>query len=142
MGATQILTLSRAGGASTLQCVVEIGPEKMTLVCATALGQRVLSLVHDAQGLRAEPGVAGGPDPAQVLTDLQLVAWPLPALQAAVAGTDWRVEAPRPGVRQLWRGGRIHAEIHYAGRSPWEGRSWLVNLEHGYTLDIESSLFK
>lgn len=122
--------------------MVEIGPEKMTLVGATALGQRVLSLVHDAQGLRAEPGIDGSPDPERVLTDLQLVSWPLPALQAAVAGSDWRIEEPRPGIRQVWRSGRIHAEIHYAGRSPWEGRSWLVNLEHGYTLDIESSLFK
>lgn len=141
--ATQILTLSRAGGARTLQCVVEIGPGKLTLVCATALGQRVLSLVYDAQGLRADV-IEGGaaPPPAQVLTDLQLAAWPLPALQAAVAGSTWRIEAPRPGIRQVWHDGRLHAEIHYAGPSPWEGRSWLVNLEHRYTLDIESRPFE
>ena len=93
----------------------------------------------------------------QMLIDFRLVAWPLTALQAAVVGTRWRIEEPRSGTRQVWRDGKAYAEIHYADRanahqssswlpaghrssSAWAGRVWLVNLEHGYTLDIESKI--
>lgn len=135
--AEQVLTITRPGGASTLQAYVEIAPEKISVVGATALGQRVLTVSYDDAGLHAGPS-AKGPDPESVLRDLQLVTWPLPALQQAVAGTHWRIEEPREGTRQLWRDDVPVAEIHYAGRSPWDGRSWLVNLEQRYTLDIES----
>jgi hypothetical protein len=141
--AEQILTISRAGGSSTLQAFVEVTPDKITVVGATALGQRVLSLAYDAQGLHVVPGpVSTAPAPEQVLVDLQLVTWPLPALQAAMAGTAWRIDEPRPGTRQVWRNGGPYAEIHYADRSAWEGRSWLVNLEHRYTLAIESRVLR
>lgn len=142
--AEQILTLSRTGGASTLQCLIDITASRLAFVCATALGQRVISLVYDDLGLHADATPPGGaaPPPEQALLDLQLATWPLPALLAAVAGTSWRVEEPRPGIRQLWRGDRIETEIHYAGRSPWDGRSWLVNLEHRYTVDIDSTVLE
>jgi hypothetical protein len=135
--AEQRLTLSLRGGPSTLQAFVDIAPERLTLVGASALGQRVLSLTYDAAGLR-EDGSSDAATAEQALRDLQLVAWPLAALQAAVAGSPWRVEEPRPGTRQVWRGDQVWAEIHYSGQSPWDGRSWLVNLEQRYTLDIES----
>lgn len=137
MRAEQRLTLSLRGMASTLQCFVEVTPDQITMVGATALGQRVLSLTYDALGLR-EDGSSDRAAAEQALRDLQLVAWPLAALQRAVAGTAWRIEEPRPGTRQVWRGDQLAAEIHYAGASPWEGRAWLVNLDQRYTLDLES----
>lgn len=135
--AEQRLTLSLPGGPSTLQAFVEVTPVHITLVGATALGHRVLSLTYDALGLR-EDGSSNAAAAEQALRDLQLVAWPLAALQQAVAGTAWRIEEPRPNTRQVWRGAQLATEIHYAGSSPWDGRSWLVNLEQRYTLDIES----
>jgi hypothetical protein len=137
--ARQILTFSRNEGAITLQCYVDVAPARISVVGATALGQRVLSVTWDEQGLRSERTL-GGPPGAQALADLQLATWPLAALQAAVAGGPWRIDEPRPGTRQVWREGRVYAEIHYAGASPWEGRSWFVSFEHRYTLDIQSRL--
>lgn len=134
--AEQRLTLSRQGSVSTLQCYVEISPEKITLVGATALGQRVLSLTMDSAGLHVESAPQGAPE--QVLRDLQLVGWPLAALQQAVAGSSFRVEEPRAGIRQVWRGDALYAEVHWAGRGPWDGRAWLVNFEQRYSLDLES----
>jgi hypothetical protein len=135
--AEQRLTLSLPGGASTLQAFVEVTPDHITLVGATALGHRVLSLTYDALGLR-EDGSSSAGAAEQALRDLQLVAWPLASLQKAVAGTAWRIEEPRPGTRQIWRGPQLATEIHYSGGSAWDGRAWLVNLEQRYTLDIES----
>ena len=97
----------------------------------------MLSLTYDDQGLR-EDGSSDAAAAEQALRDLQLVAWPLAALQRAVAGSAWRIEEPRPGTRQVWRDDQPWAEIHYAGASAWDGRAWLVNLEQRYTLDIDS----
>ncbi|HUR39883.1 MAG TPA: DUF3261 domain-containing protein [Verrucomicrobiae bacterium] len=137
VSAEQRLTLSRNGASTTLQCFVDIAPERIQLVGAGALGQRVLSLTWDGDGLRTEGDARAS---EQALRDLQLVTWPLAALQRAAAGTTWRIEELRPGIRQVWRGDAAYAEIHYASDSPWSGRSWLANLEYRYTLDIESRL--
>jgi hypothetical protein len=48
------------------------------------------------------------------------------------------VSEPSPGTRRLRRGERLVSEAHYAGGNAWSGRSWLVNLEHGYSLQIDS----
>ncbi len=70
------------------------------------------------------------------------MTWPLAPLQNAVAGTSWRIEEPRAGTRQLWRGETLAAEIHYAGNSAWEGKSWLVNLDARYTLALDSKVLR
>jgi len=135
--AEQILTLSAGDRTTTLQAYVDVTPQKISVVGATALGQRVLSFTRDAAGLRVE-AAEGGIDPQQVLADLQLATWPLAALQAA-AGSPWRISEPRPGLRRVLRGDEPFAEIHYAGpQPPWHGRIWLVNFPNRYTLDIES----
>jgi hypothetical protein len=134
VSAEQRLSLSRAGTVTTLQAFVDISSEKISVIGATALGARAMTLSYDAAGLHAEgPGAS-----EQVLRDLQLVSWPLRTLQAAMLGSTWRIEEPRPGTRQLWRDDTLATEIHYAGASPWEGRAWLVNLDARYTLAIES----
>lgn len=135
--AEQRLTLSRAGGTTTLQAFVDLGPDRLSLIGANALGARVISVMHDGRAL-TEDGASDAAAAEQALRDLQLIHWPLPALQRAVAGTDWRIEEPRPGTRQVWHGDEAYAEIHYAGRSAWDGRAWLVNFPLRYTLDVDS----
>ena len=68
------------------------------------------------------------------------MTWPLAPLEKALAGSPWRVTEPRAGTRQLWRGETLAVEIHYAGASAWEGRSWLVNLDARYTLALDSKV--
>ena len=139
MRAEQRLTLSYEGAAKTLQCYVEVSPERLLLVGTTALGQRVFSVTWDAEGRHVQGDTRAT---EQALRDLQLAAWPLTALQQAVAGTDWRIEEPRPGTRQVWRGKDAYAEIHYSGDSPWDGRSWLVNFDHRYSVDLDSKVVR
>lgn len=136
--AEQILHVRRGEHGRTLQCYVEVTPSKLTLVGTSAHGQRVLTLHLDERGLHADSLLPEGAlDPAQVLADLQLALWPLPALQAGL-GPAWRVHEPRPGTRVALRDGETYAEIRYGGRTPWEGRLWLVNFEGRYSVDIDS----
>ncbi|MEW6168190.1 MAG: DUF3261 domain-containing protein [Pseudomonadota bacterium] len=135
----QVLHAAHGAREATLQCIVDIVPERLRVVCVSALGQRVFTLEQTAAELHAEraPFAPRQLAPQHILADLQLAYWPLAALQAAVAD-GVRVLEPRAGLRRLQRGERIVAEVHYADADPWNGRLWLVNLEHGYSLDIRS----
>lgn len=135
----QILHAAYGTGEATLQCIVEVTPQRLQVTGLTALGQRVFTLEQDADGVRAEASAFAPQfvDPERIVADMQLAYWPLQALQAA-APEGVRVSEPRSGVRRLERDGRLVAEVHFADPDPWNGRLWLVNLEFGYSLDIRS----
>lgn len=142
MQAEQILNIAQSDRSLTLQCAAHVTPSETSLSCFTALGQRAFALKHDGHSISAESAAAGGPaiPPQQILTDLQLAYWPLPALAEAMAGSAWQISEPTPGLRRLRRDGVLYAEVHYANPTPWNGRLWLVNFEQRYSLDIESRL--
>ncbi|WP_420465957.1 DUF3261 domain-containing protein [Panacagrimonas sp.] len=122
------------------QCVVDVDPQRLSIVGLSAQGQRWFSLRDDGRGLEAEstvqaPGVL---DPRRVVADLQLALWPLAALQNAFAGSAWEVSQPAPATRRLRRQGRLISEVRYASADPWQGTLWLSNFESGYALTIES----
>lgn len=124
----------------TINCVVTVKDGAMTVVGLNAMGVRLFTVRYDGQQVQAEqmPGVPEQLTPDRLLADLQLVFWPLPALQSTLASADWRLSEPAPGTRRLRHGDRLVAEAHYAGPDPWSGRSWLVNFEYGYSLQIDS----
>jgi hypothetical protein len=124
----------------TMSCVVTVKDGTMTVVGLSAMGLRVFTIRYDGKTTSVDNTL---PVPAQLtperlLADLQLVHWPLKALAPPLQAAGWEVTEPAPGTRRLRRADRVVAEVHYAGSDAWQGRSWLVNLEHGYTLNIES----
>jgi hypothetical protein len=122
-----------------INCVVTLEKGTMTVVGLNAMGVRLFTIRHDGSQVVAEKGT-GVPEqltPERLIADLQLVFWPLTGLQPLrAAGFD--ISEPVPGTRRLRHGDRLVAEVHYAGTDPWSGRSWLVNLEFGYSLQIDS----
>lgn len=141
---TQVLNIAFRKREFTLQCVVQVTPQSMTLVALAPLGQRAFTLNYDGTRVQADisPYVPKDLPPQRVLADLQLALWPLAAWQASVSdkpGEGWEVSEPRPGLRRLRHDGRLIEEVHYADADPWNGRLWLVNVALGYTLDIQST---
>ncbi|WP_051362213.1 DUF3261 domain-containing protein [Solimonas soli] len=143
----QILHAAYGSDESTLQCVVSDDAETLSVVCLTAMGQRVFTLDYDGRELKAQraPFAPDAIDPARIVADLQLAYWPLAALQPAWQRAGYAVSEPRPGLRRVVRDGRLYAEVHEAlpalvnGRGEgWPARVWLVNLAYGYALDIET----
>lgn len=130
----QVLHAAYGPQEATIQCVVTITPQRLSVLGLTALGQRVFTLEYDGIALTGERSSFAPPQvqPQRVLADIQFALWPLAALQAATAGGDWRVTEPRPGLRRLARGETLVAEVHRAG----DDRLWLAQLRDGYTLDI------
>ena len=124
----------------TMNCVVTVKDGTMTVVGLSAMGLRVFTIRYDGKTTSVDNTLPVPPQltPERLLADLQLVHWPLRVLQQPMQAAGWELNEPTPGTRRLRRDGRVVAEVHYAGDDPWQGRSWLVNLEHGYTLSIES----
>ncbi len=123
----------------TLLAAVQVDAAGVRVVGVDALGRRVFSVTYDGQRVTAEadPAVPEGFSPEHLLADVELALWPLQALQAAYAGTEWTVTEPYPGARRLRRGGRLVAEVHYTGPDPWVARYWISNVHLGYVLAVD-----
>jgi hypothetical protein len=139
---TQILNAAYGEREASLQCVLDIGPQSLSVVGLTATGQRVFTLKYDGATLDAErsPFAPTEIAPERILADLELAYWPLPALQAATAGTPWTISEPRAGLRRVRYGATLVAETHRVGDGPWPPRLWLANFAYGYALDIQSQV--
>ncbi|MGQ0618682.1 MAG: DUF3261 domain-containing protein [Panacagrimonas sp.] len=137
----QIVHAAYADHEATMQCVLSVDADRLRLIALGALGNRLFTLSHDGErsSLESVPPVPADLPPERLLDDIQFALWPLPALQARLAGSDWQLSEPTPGTRRLRFGGRLIAEVHYAGPDPWNGRLWLSNFQIGYTLTVDSA---
>jgi hypothetical protein len=124
----------------TFNCVVNVKDGVMTLVGLNSVGVRLFTVRFDGETVQSEtaPAMSGPLMPERLLADLQLVYWPLASLAKPMAAAGWQLSEPSAGVRRLRRGEQLTAEAHYSSDDPWNGRSWLVNFEFGYSLQIDS----
>ncbi len=128
----------------SLDCVVTVNPERLTVIGLVPGGPRMFTIDYDGREVNAQrgAGVPEGLEPELLLNDLQLTLWPLPALQQALEHSNWAVSEPDPRTRRLKRDGKLVAEVHYATSDPWSGRAWLVNFQRGYSITIDSQSLK
>jgi hypothetical protein len=126
----------------TFNCVLSVRNETVTVIGLTALGVRAFTVRYDGNQVEVENElpVPSQLTPERLLADIQLVFWPYTALQSVLEKAGWQITEPFLHTRRLRRGDQLIAEVHYDGGDPWRGRSWLVNLEHHYTLGIDSSV--
>ncbi|HEX7380903.1 MAG TPA: DUF3261 domain-containing protein [Nevskiaceae bacterium] len=138
---TQVLRVSHGSRELTMQVALSLRPEGDVLVALGPFGQRVFTLRYDAAGVHAQtsPYVPQQLPPRRVWADVQLALWPLDVWRHALAGGGWRLEVPRPGVRQLFHGRRLVTEIRYDdGSDGWTGSFSLSDFAYGYTLQVRN----
>jgi hypothetical protein len=137
---TQVVRGAFGARELTFNCVVTVKDANMTLVGLNSLGLRLFTVRYDGKTVSSEaaPAMSGPLMPERLLADLQLVYWPLASLAKPMAAGGWQITEPAAGVRRLRRGEQLVAEAHYSSEDPWHGRSWLVNFEFGYSLQIDS----
>lgn len=138
-GAMQVVRGAFGERELSMFCAVTAGGRETRVIGVSTLGQRLFSLRHDGERILSETStlVPAAFSPERLLGDLELALWPLPALQAAYAGSAWSVSEPTPATRRLLRDGKLVAEVHYTGADPWSSRYWISNFEFGYTLAVE-----
>lgn len=139
--ASQVVRGAFGSREMTFNCVLAVKGGTLTVIGLTALGVRAFTLRYDGREVSVENTL---PIPAQMtperlLADIQLVYWPLSTLQPTLKRAGFDVSEPYTGTRRLRRGDTLIAEVHYERADAWQGRSWLVNLQHGYTLGIDST---
>jgi len=124
----------------TFNCVVTVKDGAMTLVGMNSLGVRLFTIRYDGKAVQSEtsPALQGPFMPERLLADMQLVFWPLATLEKPMREAGWQLSEPTPGIRRLRHGEQMIAEAHYGSEDPWNGRSWFVNFEYGYSLQIDS----
>lgn len=136
---SQVVRSAFADRELTLLAAVQVDAGVVSVVGVDTLGRRVFAVSYDGQRVTAEadPMVPAGFSPEHLLADVELALWPLKALQAAYAGTEWSVAEPYAGTRRLRRDGRLVAEVHYTGSDPWTSRHWIANVQLGYVLGVD-----
>ena len=125
----------------SLEAQLEIETGELRLA-AFAMSQRVLLLRWDGHNLEVKrhPLLPAAVDASRVLRDIQLVYWPLAAVQAALP-EGWSVE-DSGAQRRLLHAGEIEVQIGYAGEPRWQGRAELDNRLERYRLAIDSSVME
>nr|WP_286009739.1 DUF3261 domain-containing protein [Salinicola sp. S1-1-2] len=103
------------GETRTLMAVIRITPAALRAVLVTPYGQRLTTLVRDAEGARFEAGDAPGEPPlpippAWLASRLEWSLWPLPTLTEAFAGSAWDVSEDRH-AREITYHARLAARI-------------------------------
>lgn len=136
---TQVLRGDYANSSFTLRSVVSVDAQQLTVVGLSSMGMRLFTLKYDGVNLSEErvPQVPETLQARQLLNDLQLAFWPLPALQQAWQTVGGQVSEPYPGTRRLQRNGVLLAEVHVA-EDAWRGRVWLRHFDYPYSLFIET----
>lgn len=130
----QRLTFVHGDRRETVDAMVESDADGTRLVIH-AQGQVALRLDWDGSALRQQraPWLPAQLDGERVLTDLQLVYWPLAAISAALP-QGWTL-TEEGGARVLRKGDAVAATVEY----PQPQQARLQQHALGYTLDIESS---
>jgi hypothetical protein len=139
---TQIVRAAVGSREMTFNAALSVSGNDLRVVGVNAVGVRLFTLRYDGQSVSAEKsaGLPGDFQPEWLLTDLQFVFWPVASLQGPLRKAGYEIDEPWPGTRHLRRGEELIAEAHYASADAWTGRSWLVNLRHSYSLQIDSEM--
>lgn len=128
----QRMTVSVQGRSHQLDVAIEADRDAVRLAVFD-LGQTVARLEWDGRALQQSraPGWPDAIDGARVLSDLQLVHWPLEAIRPALPA-GWSLDADASG-RVLRHQGQAVVRIRY----PAPGAAELDHLAGGYSVRLE-----
>ncbi len=126
------------GAAWHFQAVLEVSPDRLTLVGLSGFDRRVLTVRFDGVEFAEETDsrVPAGLRGARILQDLQLVYWPAAAIAAALPA-GFRLEEDG-GERRLLRDGTVVVRIRCADPTRLRGRCEYEAPARGHRLAIDS----
>ncbi|MCF6259900.1 MAG: DUF3261 domain-containing protein [Gammaproteobacteria bacterium] len=122
------------------EAVLNVDAERIYLVILGPLGQRLATLDFDGQRLTVD---RSSPIPfdaslEKLLGELQMIFWPLTALNAGEWNQDWFFDEKK-NIRLVYHKQKLVAEIHRHSPSPWNGSFHYNSKISDYHLSIHSS---
>lgn len=121
-----------------LEIALDIRQQSLQMVVLTTLGRRLATLSYESgqYQLKREPGAPDNIPYQQLLADIQVMFWPLAALNAAAGNSGWHFEQQQQ--RSAWYDGRLIARVNAGDSWSWHGTYQYQNLVAGYQLQLQS----
>jgi hypothetical protein len=124
----------------TLLCVLELDKQGIAMAGLTNDGVSLFNLTYDGKTIVVDksPLLPESVVPEFIITDLQLVYWPVTVLQKSLHGSVWRLEVDK-SHRRLYNQGNKVVEVNYLLPDPvWAKSVELINYRHNYRLQIKT----
>jgi hypothetical protein len=141
--ATQLITAHFRDRVLVFQAYVSVSPEKITLIALDPFGGRALTVTATGSGIHTEQSqiVPSGLRAGNILADIAIVYWPVPALRRALSGTSATLYDDQR-ERTISFDGREIVQVKYDGphEDSWPRAARLRNLAYGYELDLQSTV--
>jgi hypothetical protein len=124
-----------------LLCVLELDKQRIAMAGLTNDGVGLFNLTYDGKTIVLDKSPLL-PDsvvaPEFIITDLQLVYWPITVLQKSLHASSWRLEVDK-GHRRLYYKGNKTVEVNYLlPDAVWAKSVELINYRYNYRLKIET----
>lgn len=135
----QQLTALWPGRQETLLCILELDSRRIAMAGLTNDGLSLFNLSYDGKTLQADknPLLPDSVAPEFIIADLQLVYWPLAALQKIIP-KSWKLLADG-NHRRLYSNDVLHIDVHYLAQDAiWPKNVELVNYRYNYRLQIKT----
>jgi hypothetical protein len=135
----QQLSAQWPGRLETLLCVLELDSRHIAMAGLTQDGLSLFNLSYDGKSLLSDknPMVPEMVAPEMIIADLQLVYWPLAALQNQLP-KQLKLESG-PNFRRLSEDGQVRAEVRYlSSEDDWPRTVELANFQYHYRLSIHT----
>jgi hypothetical protein len=124
----------------TVLCVLELDKQRIAMAGLTNDGLSLFNLTYDGKTILADksPLLPDSVAPEFIITDLQLVYWPVAVLQKSLHDSAWRLEVDS-GHRRLYYQGNKTVEVNYlVPDAVWAKSVELINHRYNYRLLIKT----
>ena len=124
----------------TLLCVLELDKQRIAMAGLTNDGLSLFNLTYDGKTIVSDksPLLPDLVAPEFIITDLQLVYWPVTVLQKSLHGSPWRLEVDKTHRRLYYQGNKT-IDVNYLLPDPvWAKSVELINYRHNYRLQIKT----
>ncbi len=136
----QQITAQWPDRTETVLCVLELDKQRIAMAGLTNDGLSLFNLTYDGKKNLADksPLLPDSVAPEFIITDLQLVYWPVAVLQKSLHGSAWRLEVDS-GHRRLYYQGNKTVEVNYlVPDAVWAKSVELSNYRYNYRLQIKT----
>jgi hypothetical protein len=138
--AVQLVTVSRAGKAITVELRLSIKADRLMFVAQDMLGQRLMTVQWSEVGVSVErsPNLPEGVSPVGMLADLVAICWPADAVRPALQKQGATlIEQDGQRIVLFNRRETLRATLGWPA-TRWTGRMSYRNVKAGYTVDVQS----
>ncbi len=136
----QQITAKWSDRKETFLCVLELDRQHIAMAGLTNDGVSLFNLTYDGKTmvLDKSPLLPDSIAPELIISDLQLVYWPVAVLQKSFHDSSWRMEVDT-SHRRLYDQGSKMAEVNYLlPDASWAKSVELINYRHNYRLQIKT----